>query len=619
MPGKRTYLRLICCVLLLTLCAGLFGGCRKAQEPPPEPEPSVSSAAEPKSPEELFDSLIAELFEEIITSDSITMNYFLADPSAFGIERMVPTLGEVTSPESILKDRQDNQEISDRLAALRYDELRADQQVIFDILRYDLEIFNILDGTMDSNDDYAYYLGAICPTVGVQVQLPVILAEFHFYTVEEIEIYLGLLADTGRYFDDLIAYERERSRRGFFMSEANVDKVIENCESFLEERENSFMTAIFNDKIDNYAGLSDEQRDQFKQRNAELMLGSVMPAYEALLDAMRELRGVGANPGGLFDLPDGQEYALAYLRYKAGTDRTPEQVDALLEEWMSNTLNEIRSIFDKDPNLADRYFSSLLGNIYEDTPVNYLADLESAIARDFPAMRPTNYVVREVNESMQEHTSPAFYLTAALDAYDDNVIYINPAAITDDLSLFTTLAHEGYPGHMYQTVYYLQQSPNPLRTVMGDWGYTEGWATYVEYQSYFYAGLDVTEAKLFQHMSLYDLLFITRVDLGVNALGWNVNRVASFCRELGITGSDVVGEIYDLVTGNPLLYLPYCLGYLEFLALREEASGIMGDAFDITEFHRFLLDFGPAPFPVIRNYMLARIGAQQAGTLAPAA
>ena len=600
---------ILCVTLMLLICAGLLCGCLKKE---PLEESPVEAETEKKSQEEQFDLLLDELFEEIVTSDSISLNYFLADPSAFGIAYPTPTYGEVTSPETIIRDRQENHDLYADLMGFQYDKLRPDQQVVYDILLYNLDLYELLD----SADDYSYYLGAIRPLNGLQVQLPIILAEFNFYTADDIEIYLDLLQDTGRYFDELIAFERERSAKGFFLSDANSDKVIEHCESFLEDPENCFMIIVFNDRIDQYESLSADQREQLKQRNRELVLGNVLPAYETLLDAIRELRGLGANPGGLADLPDGIMFAHAYMQYHTGTNKTPEQVDDILANLMDETLTTIRDIFDSNPRLSDRYFSDSLGKMHDDTSENYLAALESAITRDFPVIGSTRYVVRNVHDSMQDHVSPAFFLTPALDRYDDNVIYINPPSITDNLSLFTTLAHEGYPGHLYQTVYYLQQHPHPLRTVLGDWGYTEGWATYAEFHSYLYAGLEKAEARLMQYSNLFDLLFITRIDLGVNALGWDTNKVASFCRQLGISDYDVAEDLYNTVTGNPLLYLPYCLGYIEIVTLLGEAQAALGSDFSLPEFHRFFLDFGPAPFPVIRTHMQNWIESQLSDRIA---
>ena len=596
--------RLVLFILILALFTWLLGGCRRKVDETPAESPSParpSTDAEWKSQEELFDILIADLFVDIITTDSITLNYFCADPSRFGVEDMTPTYGDVTSSETILRDRQDNLDIRERLMGFEYEELRYDQQVIYDILLYDIDLYDL----MDTKDEYSWYLGAIRPLNGVQVQLPVILAEFNFYSAADIETYLLLLQDTQRYFNDLIEFERERSRRGFFLSDANVDKVIEHCESLLEDPENNLMIAVFNDRIDTYEGLTAEQREQFKERNRELILGNVLPAYETLLNAMRKMRGVGANKGGLADLPDGADFARSYLQYCTGSDKTPEQMDALLEERIDDTMTVIWDILSRNPGFINEYgdFSETLGYVRDDTPENYLADLEAAIVRDFPAIGPTRYVVREVHESMREHVSPAFYLTPAFDSFDDNVIYINPSDMTDNLSLFTTLAHEGYPGHMYQNVYYLQQSPPPLRTVLGDWGYTEGWATYVELQSYRYAGLGEDEAALMQQIRLWDLLLYTRIDLGVNALGWSLNDVATVCRQFNIADRDFIEEVYYMVTGNPLLYLPYCMGYLEITSLLDEAQDALGDDFVLVEFNRFLLDFGPAPFTIISDYM----------------
>ena len=59
---------------------------------------------------------------------------------------------------------------------------------------------------------------------------------------------------------------------------------------------------------------------------------------------------------------------------------------------------------------------------------------------------------------MEEYLSPAFYLVPPIDDFWQNTIYINEASTPIGLDLFTTLAHEGYPGHLYQTVYYLLYS-----------------------------------------------------------------------------------------------------------------------------------------------------------------
>jgi len=590
MSIKKNALRLVSLLVLLSLCAGI-PGCQEAAPP--------AAPAAPAEGDVSFALLMDEFFAQWVSADALSMNYFLADPASLGIERPAPTFGEVASREVILRSMKENRELFDRLMGFRYDDLDYDQRIVYDILVRDLELTRI----MESEDGFAYYVPYIRPIDGVQAQLPILLAEFNFRNASDIKTYLLLLADTQRFFGEIIEFERERSRRGLFLSDTNADTVIENCESFLENREDNLLIAVFNDKMDSYEGLSEGQREDFKRRNRDLVLGNVLPAYEALLGAMRELRGNGANQGGLSDLPGGTTFAAALLRQKTGSDRTPGEVDALLKERMEGTLDNIISIIRRNPGIVERDQNGETGQIEDDTPDAYLTKLRRAIATDFPPVGETRHIVREVHWSLQDYVSPAFFLTPAIDRFDDNVIYINPPEVTDNLSLFTILAHEGYPGHMYQTVYYFQKSPHPIRVALESLGYDEGWATYVEMKSFSYSGLPTAEAELLRSYREYDLFFLARIDLGVNALGWGIDGVVSFCEDQGIPDRAMMDELYELVIGNPLLYLPYALGLIEFDLLLKVAEQTQGKGFELLEFHRFVLDFGSAPFSLIRERM----------------
>jgi len=565
--------------------------------------------------EERFDMLMDELFADWISEDSISMNYFLAYPERMGIERPEPTYGEVTTPESIQQGKEETEELADKIDSFRYKSLRDDQQVIYDILKRSIT----LSERLEREEDFAYYTGYIRPLTGIQVQLPVLLAEFTFYTAEDIERYLSLLGDTRRYFNDMIEFERERSRRGFFMRDANVDSVTEQVESFLQNREDNLLITIFDDKIDEYEGLGAEQRESYKQRNRELVLDNVLIAYDDLLVAMKELRGVGVNPGGLANLPDGREYAHAALSNRVGTDRTPDELGDLLEEWKNNTWMDIMHVLSTNYEMYEKLMNDAAGHIAEGTPKAYIFMLQKAMGKDFPQIKPTNHVVLEVHESLQEHTSPAFYLTPAVDNFDDNVIYVNPASINDNLYLFTTLAHESYPGHLYQTVYFLQKSPHPIRVLLSNTGYIEGWATYVEMISYTYADLDNEEADLMWKLRFFDLLVQSQIDFGVNVLGWDIKKVEQIFRELNVTDMSVIENVYNMVTGVPLHSVTYALGFIELYELLEDAEEALLDDFDLMEFHRFILDFGPAPFPLIRTHMDTWMETRQPKALQPAA
>jgi len=605
MVNKNILLRIIAIIVLLSLCTGILSGCFDFNngDPSPDNQKPPEGNINNNDDDDAFDALLDELFEDWITNDALTMNYFLADPYRMGIERPENTFGEVSSPETIARNRQETQELSDRLDDFDQRSLRMDQQVIYEILRRNVDLFKILE----SEEDFSYYTGYIRPMIGIQVQLPVLFAEFNFYTAEDIERYLDLMGDTQRYFNDMIEFERERSRRGFFLSEYNVDNVIEQIESFIKDRENNLLISVFDYKIDNYPGLSNEQRDRYKQRNKDLVLNNVLSAYETLLNEMKALRGVGARQGGLADLPGGKEFAHTLLRLRVGTDRSAQEIENMLSEWMSATWYTILDLLHGEHKLFDAFVNGELGRIAEGDPKSYISLLQKQIAGDFPAIRSTQLVVLEVHESLQEHMSPAFYLAPAIDRFNENVVYVNPSSIDDDLFLFTVLAHESYPGHMYQTVYFLQQSPHPIRTALSNTGYSEGWATYAEMMSYFYAGLKYEEAVLMWNLRFFDMLLTSNIDFGVNVTGWSYDDVASFLDEFGISQKDTVDSIYNRVTGLPLNALNYSLGYIEMIELYNEAQTTLGDSFELMEFHRFILNFGSAPYPLIKKHMTSLI------------
>jgi len=595
----------------MTLFLGILGGC-SSKEKEEETVPFDSEAD--------FDLLMDELFEDWVTSDALSMNYFLADPYSLNIERPETTFGEIISAESIQESKEETEELIERLDAIDYNDLRDDQKIVYDILRRSISISDITT----REEDYYYYTGYIRPLNGIQVQLPVLLAEFNFYTVEDIERYLDLIADTHRYFSDIIEFERERSRRGFFMEDYNVDSVIEQIESYLEDRDDNLLITVFDYRIDNYEELTSQQREQFKQRNKDLVLGNVLPAYETLLNAMNELRGVGVRTGGLAQLPGGRDYAHASVRSRIGTDRSIRDLEFILEMWLDGILDHIRATFWSYPHLAEGFENDTLGRIAAASPEEYITMLQRHIYAEFPLIEETRLDIFEVHESLQEHMSPAFYLVPAIDRFDDNVVYLNPSSLGEredsELLLFTILAHESYPGHMYQTVYFLQQSPHPIRTALSNSGYSEGWAVYSEMLSYFFADLEEMESTLLWNIRFYDMLLVSNVDFGVNVLGWDYDEVVWRLGLYNIYNTEVVERIYHRVTGVPLNSLLYTLGYIEFVALMEDTERALGNDFILRDFHRYFLDFGPAPYPIIRQHLNQRIvSLPPSQALAPAA
>lgn len=573
---KKIKPRMLACLFLLFALLGIGCGRSKLQA----------------SQQELFDKFINDLFVKEVQSDTLSLNYTLAHPEAYGINLDEPTLGEYTV-EYIGKKLLDKEQYLNELLNFNYDLLSADRQLTYDVLRHCLELELRLG-------DYIYYWEALGPTTGIQAQLPILLAEYHFYDRGDIEDYLKLLPCVKKYFDDVAEFEREKSRQGLFMPDAAADRIIAQCEAFIADPEENYLIEYFNDKIDSFAGLSKAEKADYKRRNRQAVLDNIIPSYELLADTLKELKGTGINNAGLYYYPEGQAYYELLVRLKTGSDKSMSKIIEMLETTIGSCIIELTRQTMSDPMIFDKFDS------FESFPLTdpeaILEDLKVRILEDFPEPEDVNCEIKYVHESLEEYLSPALYLIPAIDNYSDNYIYINGSDEETLATIYTTVAHEGYPGHLYQNVYFRSKNNAPIRNLLSFAGYDEGWATYVEFYSYRYCGIDRSLADVLSLNSKLILMMYARADIGIHYEGWDKQKAMSYIGKF--TGDETIAcRIYRTLLEEPAIYLPYAIGYLEIMELRVLAEDTLGPAFNIKEFHEFLLDIGPAHFGAIRQHL----------------
>lgn len=576
MYKKRLKLYLILSIFSLFLVFG--SGCDR---------PSI-----PESQQVLFDSFIHELFIEEVQSDTLSLNYSLSRPEDFGIVHTETTLGEY----SVSQMKEDLTSLENHLKALKkfdYGHLTPEQQLTYDILKnyFELEL---------ELGNYLYYLESLGPTTGLQAQLPILLAEYNFYTRDDIDIYLELLACVHDYFEDVAEFEREKSKQGLFMTDIVADRIIEQCDAFIENPEQNFLIEYFNEKIDSFDGLSEGERDTYKQENRRRVLEYVIPSYELLINVLKELKGTGINEAGLYYYPEGQAYYECIARLKTGSNKSMKDIIKMLDTAIGDGILNITTLAISKPSVMDEFEAFTAFPLTD--PEDIVEDLKVSILEDFPEPVDVNYEIKYVHESLSDYLSPAMYLIPAIDNYTDNNIYINGNDFETLSTIYTTVAHEGYPGHLYQNVYFRSQKPAPIRTLLNFLGYDEGWATYVEFLSYQYSGIDEDLAALFETNNEVVLLMYARADIGIHYEGWTKAKAVSYINQFS-GDEDTSVKIYEVLLEEPAIYLPYAVGYLEIMNLRHLAETKQGDAFNAKDFHKFLLDIGPAQFGIIEDHI----------------
>lgn len=236
-----------------------------------------------------------------------------------------------------------------------------------------------------------------------------------------------------------------------------------------------------------------------------------------------------------------------------------------------------------------------------------LEDLKSKISQDFPVSSLPSYEVKYVHKDLEEHLSPAFYLTPPIDTLSPNTIYINAHANMKGIELFTTLAHEGFPGHLYQTITFASSNPPLIRQLLSMKGYIEGWATYAETFSYSYLDTDKDLATLTNLNHILNLCIFSYLDTKIHYDGWNQSDASNYLDSFGITKPETQQEIFQVIVEEPTNYLVYCMGYLHFSDLQTKMQTELGKHFDFQDFHEAILEIGPCQFPILEEYLKKRL------------
>lgn len=537
-----------------------------------------------------FQQFTADLFRQEVSSSTITLHYTLKNPETYGIKNTPITLGTYTTDQTALNASYEN--CLAVLNSFRRQKLSKENRLTYDVLkRYTKEALESVP--------FALYEEPLSPLTGIQAQLPILLSEYPFYSAEDIDCYLALLAEVPSHFASLIEFEKAKSKTGLFMSSRSAQDIIEECRSFTSMGDNHYLFSTFQDRLDNIPDLSENQKSAYISQHQKLINENVFPSYRKLSAAIAALKNTGKNENGLCYYSNGKAYYKYIVRRDTGSSRSIPELQALTKSQMAEDLMAMQSVLTKntDNNLVTLTLQST-------DPLVILDELKQKCCGNFPDLPDVNIQVKQVQEEMAEYLSPAFFMVPAIDNTEENVIYINESHMPDDLTLYTTLAHEGYPGHLYQNVYYASTDPDPIRALL-DWGgYTEGWATYVEMISYYYSGLESQQALLSQKNASVILGLYALADMGIHYDGWSFTETVSFFRNFGITDTQTIQDIYDLILGDPGNYLKYYIGYVEFLELKKSAIERWGNTFTQERFHKTVLDVGPAPFDIVEKYSL---------------
>ncbi|MBQ6230702.1 MAG: DUF885 domain-containing protein [Eubacterium sp.] len=552
--------------------------------------------------EKAFKQFEDDFFKYVMESSYIQYHYTIKDGTKFDIEKPDPVWGEVEwSDEAVEKDRKEEEDWMNKLKAIDRDGLSETDRISYDLYMEDFE---------DSLESYKYIhiSGVFSPNGGFQERFANYFTDFALEKKEDVDDYISLLDSTPEYVDKLIEYENYRATLGYVMSDNNIDKVVEQCETFVKDGDKHFLIELFDMNIDKADFLTDEEKTAYKEKNKDIILNKIIPTFEKIGTEVGALKGKGTNQGGLAGYDDGAAYYATVMKSKTGSSKTPEEALDVLYGRLNSFYNDMVGIYQNDPD-AYMYFTNNYNSLMTEidttmTPEEIIDKLMIVDASEYPVINKIPYTVSYFEkplETIMDNTL-AYYKTPFVDDPNVNIIRVNGGHPED---LWATLAHEGFPGHMYQENYFKTTNPSNLRMVETFLGYMEGWAKYIEYHSYEVIDYPDTESdanvgKLVALNSEINMLVIGIIDIEVNYNGWTLEDTQNWFSEQGYS-ADAAQTIFDVVTGDPGLYQSYVLGYYEMKALRDKAEKELGAKFDPVEYHRVILETGPVQYDILER------------------
>lgn len=567
------------------------------------------------SPSRGLKKITGELLVENLKSNSLLAHFTVTAPEKAGIGNSVSM--PVYSVENSREQLQHIRDLYEQLNALDLSKADLSQNLLRDSLSF------YLSHTLKLAE-YDYFEEPFSPYSGIQNELPILLTEFSFESKEDVEEYLQILALIPDYLDGLCQYEKEKAQKGMFMSDAMADEVIASLDHFcgLEESENPFLTT-FETRLNvlfQSGGISEEEYRHYIDENLRLISTVLLPAYEQTGDCLTLLKtGERTEQRGLSAYENGAQYYELLVSSLLGEDiNIPALKNAFSHQLMSD-FTELNTLLESNPE----YFVALMGNeaaadpLVSLSPEQCIEILKKEIPNDFlfRGEKYYPYSLKDVSPAMENYTNPAYYFTPPIDNIEKNVIYINRSQTPEGISLFTTLAHEGFPGHLYQAVTSASSLTSAnlpsLSGISYFGGYTEGYATYVEFLSYDYAKKAAKELTGNDSASLYyDYLYYNRriclnlysiLDIMIHYDNATPADIRPYLYKIGITQEEDIQTIYHYIVMEPGTYITYFGGYLKILECRNLAMDCRGDQYSNQAFHKLLLELGPLDFESLKK------------------
>ena len=542
-----------------------------------------------------FDVFIEDIFLDMISEDPMNVNFFLRYPENFELGELAVEPIEVSleSHQELINEAKD---LKADLVLYQDTDLTDEQKLTYKVT------LDYLDKTI-AYEDFYYYDSPLGSYLGYQAQLPFILAEYHFYSKDDLQDYFDYLLTTQTTFENFISFEIDRSNQGFGLNDFLIDGIIEQCDTFANSEEN-YLISVFNDKVDSLDFLTTTEKEEYKTNNLDLVNNHFIVAYQYLSTELAKLKGKATNNEGLAHFEFGKEYYQLLLTEASGTDMSVSQAYNYFRGILDSEYQELMNIYEENPNLFDVINSPdfLPSKTYQETYDFLLSEYE----QHFPSIGDVIVDIKQIHPSLEENSSPAMYFLSPIDASVPEVIYVNNTTFSENPTYaYFTIAHESIPGHLLQHVVLKNSDLCNLRKYLDYTSYSEAWAVYMEEFVGKYTDVDPALMEAYNINKRLTYVILCVADIKINYFGDSLedfgNYLATYFGDLPI---EELEDMYYQLVEEPTNFFEYFFSYYRLMALKQAfmtQSLSKNYSNPDLEFHKFYLLTGPAPFYILED------------------
>ena len=580
-----------------------------------------------------FDQYANSVFIDYIEGDQISINLLTVDYESLGLEHGDSTwytfkgFDQYTT-EAYQSDLETVAEERRTVNSWKEEKLSLAQKVT---LRRIDEYVTMYENLLADYDYEFISVNYVDQYGGYVADFPTYVESYSLRNTEDIEDYIKMIESVGEAFPSYYDYIVAKKEKGKGFSEFTLTEFNSQLGVMIndfESDEGYYLSRVTIDKLDaakEELGLTDAEYNTYK---AQLEHGINETMYNALKDLSANVTEFIAtndyfdkadyNPAYYGSTTKGQNLYFAQLQNRLGIfNLNPKTYLAEIEEYLAYYKNKFKAaqsvltdyasaIQDGDETVYD-YGDDIL-NVFD-----YLFEFADEIV--YPLSSTPEIDVTWMDPSTTVNTNTlAYYMKSALDSFSNEYIHLNGRSLGEcNYDTVTTIAHEGYPGHLYA---YVNTKENPnltnLTRIATYTGHGEGWAKYVEYRIHefmYEKSIGTAHEKDYkalmeyaQAWEPYVFMIYTRADFGINYQGWKVSDAAKFMKENGLNDA-AAQEFFDTLNESASQYPPYGYGQVVFIEFHEKAKALLGAAYDERELNKVILNQGWCSLDSLKGYV----------------